>query len=72
LKRTFFNKWIKIKYVNEDDNVPQEFISKLIKMYQNGQFPFNKLIKTYPLEEINQKVEDSEKGRSKSIEDWRV
>ncbi len=33
-------------------------------MYQNGQFPFDKLIKKYAFEDINQAVEDSEKGRT--------
>jgi aryl-alcohol dehydrogenase len=47
--------------------LPQEFIPKLIKMYQNGQFPSDKLIKTYPFEEINQAVEDSEKGRRSKV-----
>jgi len=31
-------------------------------MYQLGQFPFDKLIKTYAFEDINEAVEDSEKG----------
>jgi len=60
----FLTKGYKIKFVNQGDSVPQEFIPKLIKMYQNGQFPFDKLIKTYPFEEINQAIEDSEKART--------
>jgi aryl-alcohol dehydrogenase len=42
--------------------VPQIFIPKLIELYKHGKFPFDKLIKFYSLEEINQASEDSEKG----------
>jgi len=44
--------------------VSAEFITKLIKMFQHGQFPFDKLIKQYAFEAINEAVEDSEKGRT--------
>ncbi|HEX8517903.1 MAG TPA: NAD(P)-dependent alcohol dehydrogenase [Bacteroidia bacterium] len=60
----FLTKGYKIKFVNQGDSVPQEFIPKLIRMYMNGQFAFDKLIKTYPFEEINQAIEDSEKGKT--------
>ena len=60
----FLTKGYKLKFVNQGDSVPQEFIPKLIHMYQNGQFPFDKLIKKYAFKDINQAVEDSEKGRT--------
>jgi aryl-alcohol dehydrogenase len=60
----FLTKGYKIKFINQGDSVSAEFIPKLIKMYQNGQFPFDKLIKKYSFEDINQAVEDSEKGRT--------
>lgn len=60
----FLTKGYKIKFVNQGDSVSEEFIPKLIRMYQNGQFPFDKLIKKYKFDEINQAVEDSEKGRT--------
>ncbi|RYY21968.1 MAG: NAD(P)-dependent alcohol dehydrogenase, partial [Sphingobacteriaceae bacterium] len=60
----FLTKGYKIKFINQGDSVPQEFIPKLIHMYQGGQFPFDKLIKKYAFEDINQAVEDSEKGRT--------
>lgn len=46
----------------EGDSVPNEFIPRLVNMYMNGQFPFDKLIRTYKFEDINQAIEDSEKG----------
>ncbi|MDN4072208.1 NAD(P)-dependent alcohol dehydrogenase [Fictibacillus terranigra] len=42
--------------------VPQMFIPKLIELYKQGKFPFDKLIKFYSLEEINQASADSESG----------
>jgi len=60
----FLTKGFKIKFINQGDSVPQEFIPKLIHMYQNGQFPFDKLIKKYNFEDINVAVEDSEKGKT--------
>ncbi|RZK37026.1 MAG: NAD(P)-dependent alcohol dehydrogenase [Pedobacter sp.] len=60
----FLTKGYKIKFVNQGDSVSAEFIPKLIKMYQHGQFPFDKLIKQYSFEQINEAVEDSERGRT--------
>ena len=52
----------KTKGVIEGDSVPQEFIPQMIELYRQGKFPFDKLIKTYPLADINQAVEDSASG----------
>jgi aryl-alcohol dehydrogenase len=60
----FLVKGYKIRWINQGDSVPQEFIPKLVRMYQAGQFPFDKLIKTYSFDKINEAVEDSEKGRT--------
>lgn len=60
----FLTKGYKIKFVNQGDSVPQEFIPKLIHMYQQGLFPFDRLIKKYSFEDINEAVEDSEKGKA--------
>jgi aryl-alcohol dehydrogenase len=46
------------------DGVPGIFIPKLIELYQQGRFPFDKMIKFYPFDQINQAAEDSEKGRT--------
>lgn len=43
-------------------SVPQTFIPKLIDLYRDGKFPFDKLVKFYSLEEINNASSDSEKG----------
>ncbi|WP_225625903.1 NAD(P)-dependent alcohol dehydrogenase [Streptomyces werraensis] len=51
-----------VRGIVEGDSVPQQFIPKLVDLYQQGRFPFDKLIKTYAFEDINQATEDSEKG----------
>ncbi|MGS2739273.1 NAD(P)-dependent alcohol dehydrogenase [Sinomicrobium sp. M5D2P17] len=60
----FLTKGYKIRFVNQGDSVSEEFIPKLINMFKNGQFPFDRLIKKYSFEKINQAVADSEKGKT--------
>ncbi|MDY7222570.1 NAD(P)-dependent alcohol dehydrogenase [Halalkalibacterium halodurans] len=48
--------------VIEGDVVPQLFIPKLIDYYKAGHFPFDRLVKLYELDEINQAFEDSKNG----------
>lgn len=43
---------------------PDSFIPFLIDLYRRGQFPFDRLIKTYPLAAINEAVHDSETGKT--------
>ena len=44
------------------DSVPQIFIPQLIELYKQGRFLYDKLIKYYPIEEINQAAQDSFDG----------
>lgn len=37
-------------------------ITSLVEFYIQGRFPFDKLVKFYSLDQINQAAEDSEKG----------
>ncbi|KPJ88045.1 MAG: alcohol dehydrogenase [Spirochaetes bacterium DG_61] len=52
-----------VRGIIEGDAIPDLFIPKLIELYSKGQFPFDRLITFYPFNEINQAVEDMEKGR---------
>jgi aryl-alcohol dehydrogenase len=45
------------------DAIPDLFIPKLIELYSQGRFPFDRLITFYPFDDINQAVEDMEQGR---------
>jgi aryl-alcohol dehydrogenase len=46
----------------EGDSVPDLFIPSLVELYRQGRFPFDKLVKFYSLDQINQAAEDTEKG----------
>lgn len=52
-----------VRGIIEGDSVPQVFLPRLINLYRQGRFPFDKLIRTYPFSEINQAVEDVESGK---------
>ncbi|OPY57655.1 MAG: Aryl-alcohol dehydrogenase [Pelotomaculum sp. PtaU1.Bin035] len=51
-----------ISGIVEGDSVPQIFIPRLINLYKAGKFPFDKLIKFYPMQEINRAAADAQKG----------
>lgn len=48
----------------QGDSVPDIFIPRLIALYQQGQFPFDKLVTYYRLEEINQAIADMHAGKT--------
>jgi aryl-alcohol dehydrogenase len=54
----------KVRGICEGDAVPDLFIPKLVELYRQGRFQFDKLVSFYDFEDINQAVEDSEKGRA--------
>jgi aryl-alcohol dehydrogenase len=58
----FVGKGLQLRGIVEGDSVPDIFIPNLVRLYQQGKFPFDKLIKVYPFEQINQAAIDSEKG----------
>jgi len=51
-----------IKGIIEGDAIPDLFIPRLIELYSQGRFPFDRLITFYPFDDINKAVEDMEKG----------
>ncbi len=53
-----------IKGIVEGDCVSDIFIPQLIELYKQGRFPFDRLLKFYSLEQINEAAEDSEKGKT--------
>jgi aryl-alcohol dehydrogenase len=52
----------KVRTVIEGDSTPQDFIPRLISLFQAGRFPFNELVKTYPAERVNEAFDDSATG----------
>lgn len=52
-----------VKGIIEGDSIPDLFIPKLIELYSQGRFPFDRFITFYPFDKINHAVEDMEKGK---------
>jgi aryl-alcohol dehydrogenase len=52
-----------VKGILGGDAIADLFIPKLIELYSQGRFPFDRMITFYPFEEINRAVEDMEEGR---------
>ncbi|MEU5088832.1 NAD(P)-dependent alcohol dehydrogenase [Streptomyces sp. NPDC021356] len=52
-----------ILHICEGDAVPGLLIPRLIGLWQAGRFPFDQLIRTYPLAGINEAERDCEAGR---------
>jgi len=55
-------KGLKIQGIVEGDSDPDTFLPLLVKLYAEGKFPFDKMIKFYPLADINQAIEDQHRG----------
>jgi aryl-alcohol dehydrogenase len=51
-----------VRGILEGDAVPDQFIPALIELNRQGRFPFERLVKVYELDQINQAAHDSETG----------
>ncbi|MCX2524258.1 NAD(P)-dependent alcohol dehydrogenase [Larsenimonas rhizosphaerae] len=51
-----------IRGIVEGDSVARDFIPQLVELHRQGRFPFDRLVKFYDFEDINQAAEDSERG----------
>jgi aryl-alcohol dehydrogenase len=52
-----------VRGIIEGDSDPDAFIPELIEHYRAGRLPFDRLVKTYPLSQINQAVADQHAGK---------
>jgi aryl-alcohol dehydrogenase len=52
-----------IRHICEGDAVPGLLIPLLTRLWQAGRFPFDELIRTYPLADINEAERDCDAGR---------
>jgi aryl-alcohol dehydrogenase len=52
-----------LRGIIEGDSVPDVFIPRLIDLYKQRRFPFDKLITYYDFEDINKAVDDTEQGK---------
>jgi aryl-alcohol dehydrogenase len=53
-----------VRGIANGDSDPHIFIPRLIELFRQGRMPFDKLIKTYRLEEINQAIHDQHSGKT--------
>ena len=53
---------IRINLVIEGDAVPKESIPRLIRLHAEGLFPFDRLVKKYSFDDVNQAFADSADG----------
>ncbi len=51
-----------IRGIIQGDSVPELFIPQLIELHRQGRFPFDRLLKFYSFDDINQAAADSEAG----------
>ena len=51
-----------VRGIIEGDSVPDIFIPQLIELWRQGRFPFDRLVRFYPLAEIEEAVRASERG----------
>jgi aryl-alcohol dehydrogenase len=51
-----------VRGVSQGESHPQEFIPQLVDYLMQGQMPVDRLVKFYPLADINRAAEDSNKG----------
>jgi Zn-dependent alcohol dehydrogenase len=51
-----------LRGVIEGEAVPREFIPRLIDLVRAGQFPVDKLITTYPFDQINEAIAATQTG----------
>ena len=51
-----------VKGILGGDAIPDLFIPRLIELYRQGKFPYDKMITIYPFDKINLAVENMEKG----------
>lgn len=53
-----------VTFVFEGSAIPQLFLPKLIDFWRQGRFPFDKLVRTYPLDEIGAAEDDTVSGKT--------
>ncbi len=55
---------VTVKFITEGDADPQAFIPQMLEWYQAGKFPFDRLVKTFAFDHINEAAHASESGEA--------
>jgi aryl-alcohol dehydrogenase len=50
--------------ITEGDSRPQEFLPALVRLYELGKLPLEKLVRLYPFEQLSEAAEDAHAGRT--------
>jgi aryl-alcohol dehydrogenase len=58
---------IKLYGIIEGDAVPAEFIPRLAELHAAGRFPFDKMIKQFPFDQINEAIEAQHRGEAVKV-----
>jgi aryl-alcohol dehydrogenase len=53
-----------VRGIIQGDAIPQTFLPELLQLYKVGKFPFDRLVRYYDFEDIEQAFEDSRQGRT--------
>jgi aryl-alcohol dehydrogenase len=53
-----------VRGIIQGDAIPQTFLPELIQLYRAGRFPFDRLVRYYDFENIEQAFEDSRQGKA--------
>jgi Zn-dependent alcohol dehydrogenase len=59
---SIYARGLSLKCIVEGDSDPQVFIPQLIALYKSGKLPFDRLIKKFPFDQINEAMAASESG----------
>lgn len=59
-----FGKGLRVQFVMAGSAIPREYLPILVKWYKTGQFPVDRLVTTFPFEEINTAWAESVAGRA--------
>ena len=51
-----------LKCIVQGSSVPNEFLPKLMRLHDDGRFPYDRLIRTYPFSDINRAFDDARSG----------
>lgn len=52
-----------VRGIIEGDSIPHEFIPRLVELFKQGRFPFDRLVTEFAFDDIQQAVHESEAGR---------
>jgi len=53
---------VRVSTIINGDSNPSEFVPELIRLWETGRFPFDRLVRTYPFEAVNDAFADSASG----------